>query len=87
MAKAAQKITSSSTAEYFSKNLQQVGFSSTTVTSHSSRLSWRAIVAPTLPQPMISAFMCMRSVARDYPSSDPCGKATIKTSADDFRRT
>src|SRR5205085_407674 len=28
--RSAQKITSSSTAEYFSKNLQQVGFSSTT---------------------------------------------------------
>ena len=41
-------------------------FSSTTVTSQSSRLSWSAIVEPTLPQPMISAFMCDRSVARSY---------------------
>jgi len=32
-------------------------FSSTTVTSQPSAYSWRAIVEPTLPQPMINAFI------------------------------
>ena len=61
-------------------------FSSTTVTSQPSLWRLSAMVEPTLPQPMTSAFMrprvarAERSVAQAS-SSTPCGKATIRTSA------